>query len=78
MMVIIQVINDNLVAAADGDLRKIENPKVKNIKHLQLTNKVADEVKNSIDNGMTPENHIIKKSLKKIAETSEDSGEGGC
>ena len=76
-MVIVQVISDSLVVISDGDLRKIENPKIKNIKHLQLTNKIADDVKNSIDNNITPENHVIRKNLKRITETSEDGGRGG-
>ena len=75
-MVVVQVINSSFVVVSDGDLRKIENPKVKNIKHLQLTNKIADEVKSSIEVGIIPENHIIRKNLKRIAESSEDNKKG--
>jgi len=76
MMVIVQVINSRLVVISDGDLRKMEKPKVKNINHLQLTNKTADDVKNCIDNGTIPENHIIRKNLKRIVEASEDNRGG--
>ena len=37
MFVVVGVVNERLVLLADGDLRKIENPKIKNIKHVQLT-----------------------------------------
>lgn len=38
LFVIVEV-EDNYVYIANGKLRKIENPKKKNIKHIQLTNK---------------------------------------
>ena len=36
-MVIIDQINDQYCMVVDGELRKVEKPKMKNIKHPQLT-----------------------------------------
>lgn len=66
--VIISLVDEKFVLVADGDLRKIENPKLKNIKHVQITNIIAEDVKNYLVNGEMPENHIIRKNLKKIQE----------
>lgn len=74
--IIIRVVNDRYVIVCDGDLRKIENPKMKNVKHLQFTNMVIPEVIDYLDKGEIPENHVIKKNLKRILERGE-SGEGG-
>jgi len=42
--VVWEILNDSCVYLVDGDLRKVENPKRKNIKHLQRTNRVLDPV----------------------------------
>jgi ribosomal protein L14E/L6E/L27E len=64
MFVVVGVVNERLVLLADGDLRKIENPKVKNIKHVQLTRMKADDVITYLNRGEKPDNHIIRKILK--------------
>ena len=66
IFVIVKVINDQFVIIADGDLRKIENPKVKNLRHLQLVNLYAEDVLQSLTKGEIPPNHMIKKNIKKI------------
>jgi ribosomal protein L14E/L6E/L27E len=74
MFVVIDLIKDNYVVVADGDLRKIENPKIKNIKHIQWTNIVAEDVRDYLSKGDIPANHVIKKNLKKIREKRETEG----
>jgi large subunit ribosomal protein L14e len=74
MFIIIGLVDENFVLLADGDLRKIENPKLKNIRHVQMTNMVAQDILESINAGVMPENHMIKKTLKKIQEIREMSG----
>ncbi len=64
--VVIEVVNEKNVLLADGDLRRIENPKLKNIKHIKITNTVANEVLAYLVKGKMPENHIIRKNLKQI------------
>lgn len=64
IFIIVGVINDRLVTLADGDLRRIENPKVKNIKHLQFTGVKADEITAIIKGGEIPGNHILRRYLR--------------
>lgn len=66
--VVINIVNEKFLMIADGDLRRIENPKIKNIKHVKVTNIVAEDVKACLLNGEMPENHIIRRNLKKIQE----------
>ena len=61
IFVIIQVVNDRYVMLADGDLRKIENPKMKNVCHLKFTRMKADDVMECSHRGEHPDNHIILK-----------------
>jgi len=74
MFVVVGVVNERLVLLADGDLRKIENPKIKNIKHIQLTRMRADDVFAYLNRGERPDNHIIRKNLKRLQEAEEIDG----
>lgn len=74
--VVLQVVNENYVMIADGDLRKTENPKMKNIKHIQFTNMIADELADALRRGEIPADHVVRKTLKRILE-QKTNGEGG-
>lgn len=74
IFVIVGIVNDNFVLLADGDLRKIENPKVKNIKHIHYTNQTADKVMEHLSRGEIPGNHVIRKNLKVLLEARETKG----
>ena len=74
MYVVVQVVNDRFVMLVDGDLRKIENPKLKNVKHIQFTGMKADDVIDYLARGEMPGNHIFRKNLKKLMENGERDG----
>ena len=74
MFIIVSVVNERMVAIADGDLRKIENPKVKNIKHLQLTGKMAEEIAAILRRGELPGNHILRKYIRSLQGADESIG----
>lgn len=74
LFVIIEVVNENYVMLVDGDMRKIENPKLKNIRHIHYTNLKADKVMEYLNRGEIPDNHIIRKNLKQLIEASEMQG----
>ncbi|WP_308011379.1 KOW domain-containing RNA-binding protein [Clostridium tagluense] len=46
--IVVGILNSEYVYISDGDLRKIEKPKKKKVKHLNLTDTVAEEIKDSI------------------------------
>lgn len=46
--VVVNVLSSRFVKIADGDKRKFDKAKKKNIQHLKLTSIVSAEVKNSI------------------------------
>jgi ribosomal protein L14E/L6E/L27E len=45
VFIILGIINNDYVYISDGDLRPVEKPKKKKIKHLIITDVVADEIK---------------------------------
>ena len=42
--IVVDIIDDKYVWIADGDLHKVEDPKKKNIKHINKTEKVVEEL----------------------------------
>ena len=48
LFIIIDIIDDGNVLLADGNLRRVDNPKKKNLKHLKITNQVSEEVSETV------------------------------
>jgi ribosomal protein L14E/L6E/L27E len=66
IFIISAVIDDKYVKVVDGDLRKVNNPKVKNIKHLQVIDKVSQVVSEAIKNGKRISDLMIKQEVIKL------------
>ena len=46
--IVVGILNNEYVYISDGDLRKIEKPKKKKVKHLRFTDIVAEEIRDII------------------------------
>ncbi len=64
IFIIVGVIDANYVYISDGDLRKIEKPKKKRIKHLVFNDIMAEEIRELIINEKTVSNSKIRKFLQ--------------
>ncbi|HEY5586361.1 MAG TPA: KOW domain-containing RNA-binding protein [Ruminiclostridium sp.] len=66
IFVITQLIESNYVYISDGDLRRVDNPKKKKIKHLVITKDIIETIakKISIESKIT--NAEIRKALVEI------------
>jgi len=65
--IIMDIINEEYVYIADGDLRKVEKPKRKKIKHLNITDRVFDDVLSK----KTVSNSEIRKFLQSLGSNKE-------
>lgn len=65
-MIVVGTTDTNYVYVADGTLRKIENPKKKNIKHLKATNKRADQIAEKLARKRKIKNTEIKEALQEL------------
>ncbi|MFZ7104433.1 MAG: RNA-binding protein [Peptococcaceae bacterium] len=54
------------VYVVDGEKRRIQNPKKKNIRHLWYTDRVAGELTDKLDNGLKVTNADIREALEKL------------
>ncbi|WP_085829592.1 KOW domain-containing RNA-binding protein [Clostridium massiliodielmoense] len=64
MFIIFNVIDDDYVSIVDGDLRTVEKPKKKKIKHLYITNEVMEDVKERIISNNSISNIKVRRFLK--------------
>ena len=62
--IIVGILNADYVYISDRDLRKIEKPKKKKIKHLSFTDIIAEEIKELITEGKKVSNSKIRKFLQ--------------
>lgn len=84
--VIIGQIDDRFVLIADGDRRKFDSPKKKNIQHLSCYNYVSREVRNSILQANRVTNRKLRWAINNFVEEVMDvskkgdviDGERGC
>jgi ribosomal protein L14E/L6E/L27E len=69
IFLVLDIIDDDHVTIVDGDLRKLDNPKKKKIKHLIVYNTVLPELKYKLDNKMKINNAHIRKLLEPLNES---------
>ncbi|KJS22760.1 MAG: hypothetical protein VR72_04310 [Clostridiaceae bacterium BRH_c20a] len=54
------------IYVVDGDIRRIQNPKKKNIRHLWYTDKVADKIRERLESGSKVTNADIREALESL------------
>jgi len=70
--VIINVIDDLYVQISDGDLRKVERPKKKKLKHLETTGTASEILTEKLYANARITNADIRKALAGLADTLEN------
>lgn len=63
---VVDIIDDQYVMIVDGDLRKIQKPKKKKLKHIKKTNIIVQELKEKIEEGKPIKDADIRKSVGKL------------
>ncbi len=61
--VVVKVIDDLYVEVADGDLRRVEKPKKKKIKHLDITDVTVEGVAEKLRSKARITNAEVRKAL---------------
>ncbi len=61
--IILKVVDEDFVLIADGLLRKVDKPKLKKIKHLNITKLQSKSIKDSLDAGDRVSDVQLKKAI---------------
>lgn len=65
--VILEIVDDRFVLLADGDKRKYDRPKKKNINHIELLESISPEVRDSLVETGRVSNGKLRFAVAKIA-----------
>ncbi|MDK2867063.1 MAG: hypothetical protein PWP38_1378 [Clostridiales bacterium] len=65
LFLVIAHVDAQYVLVADGDLRKVETPKRKKVKHLIKINQVSEEIREKILTEKKVSNALVRKTLEK-------------
>lgn len=68
VFVIVDIIDDKYVSIVDGDLRKLDKPKKKKIRHLIVYNTVLENLKEKMINNEKFNNAYVRKLLACFSE----------
>lgn len=63
---VVKIIDDKYVLISDGKKRKLENPKLKKVKHLQKYDIINCMVKNKIESDESITNTFLRAELGKL------------
>ena len=63
---IVVKVEENYVYLVDGALRKVDNPKKKKTKHIELTSMHEENIANRVINRHKITNQDIKRALKEV------------
>ena len=69
--IVLDILYNEYVYICDGDLRKVEKPKKKKIKHLIFTDIAADEIRQKLLSGEKVSNSQIRKFLQSLGTNKE-------
>ena len=61
-----QIVDDKFVLIADGDLRRIEKPKMKKIRHLAKINQVSESLKDKLSGDGKINNATVRREIEKL------------
>lgn len=66
IFLVLDIIDEQNVSIIDGDLRRLDNPKQKKLKHLIVYNTVLSELKEKLDSKTEINNSYIRKLLEPL------------
>lgn len=61
--IVLKVVDENFVLIADGDIRKVDNPKLKKCKHLENTGKTSERICEKLSEGVRVTNPELHREL---------------
>lgn len=66
IFIVIKVVDDKYLLIADGDLRRIEKPKKKKIRHLILMDQVSTSLKDKLSGDGKINNAFVRREIEKL------------
>lgn len=66
LFLVLDMVDDNFVLLVDGDLRKIDSPKMKKVKHIAKVNRCCHDLKAEFEQGRSITDEWIRREIDKL------------
>lgn len=64
--IVMNIVDEKFVLIADGDLRRIEKPKKKKIRHLIVIDQVSESLKDKLSGDGKINNALVRREIEKL------------
>ncbi|HHX03936.1 MAG TPA: RNA-binding protein [Tissierellia bacterium] len=61
--VLIEIVDHEYLLYADGDLRRMEKPKKKKVRHVAVTREILEDIREVLQRGELPKNEELRRAL---------------
>lgn len=61
--VVVRIIDSEYIMISDGSLRRLERPKKKKLKHIEVTEEILNEISDKLGRGQKVTNAEVRKAL---------------
>jgi len=68
IFIVTSILDDLYVTVADGDLRRVEKPKKKKLKHLNPIDRVSEEIADKLNSNKKVTNLSVRREIEKLNE----------
>lgn len=68
IFIVTSLVDDLYVTVADGDLRRVENPKKKKVKHLNPIGTISEEIADKLNSNKKVTNLSVRREIEKLSE----------
>lgn len=69
--IVVDILDERYIELVDGDTRKLDNSKKKNIKHIDRTGYVAEELSHWLEDGKRIRNEDLKRVVRDYEQNKE-------
>jgi ribosomal protein L14E/L6E/L27E len=66
VFIVMKIVDEKFVLIADGDLRRIEKPKKKKIRHLINLDQVSESLKDKLSGDGKINNALVRREIEKL------------
>lgn len=77
LAIVLGIIDERFILLADGDKRKFDNPKRKNIRHIKTTGFISKEIINTLEENSRVSNAKLRYVLQDFISNHLNEGEKG-
>lgn len=66
VFLILDIVDDNFVLLVDGNLRKVDSPKLKKVRHLIKINQMSTVLADTLKDGRKPDDSLVRREIDKL------------